>query len=170
MPEPVRMDDPLLTAVIGKLPHPMDGPFPADARSKWLKLMAMAFDVAYGEAGGVVEIPSFLPVAAATEGAAAAPQAPAPVAAAATPGRPKQAPHVAAGFDYYIDADGFARCDFERTESGAQIPSPARQVEPGEIGPDDVIYDYRSPRNRDTIIWADNTMGARPGMSFGGPG
>lgn len=169
MPEPVRMpDDPLLTAVIGKLPHPTDGPFPAEARSKWLKLMAMAFDVAYGEAGGVVEIPSFLPALPVSESAAVA-AAVAPASATA-PARPKQAPHVAAGFDYYIDQAGFARCDFERTESGAQIPSPARQVDPGEIGPDDVIYDYRSPRNRDTIIWADNTMGARPGMSFGGPG
>lgn len=160
--------DPLLAAVISKLP-PVGTGFTAEARTKWLRMMAMAFDVTYGE-DGVVEIPNFIEKDAAAAPAAGEPLAGSAAAPAAAPARPKPAPHVAAGFDYYIDPDGFARCDFERTETGAQVPSPKRQVEPGEIGAEDVIYDYRSPRNRDSIVWADNTMGARPGMTFGGPG
>ena len=164
MPDPSRPpDDPLLAAAIGKLPHPTDGPFPAEARSKWLKLMAMAFDVAYGEVGAVVEIPSFLPSASAPQPTAATP------APAAAPAAPKPAPHAANGVDYYIDRDGFARCDFEKMGNGAQVPSPGRQVTADEVG-DEPIYDYRSPRNPDAIIWADNSMGALPGMIFTGPG
>lgn len=161
-------DDALLAAVISKLP-PIGSGFTADGRTKWLRMMAMAFDVAYGETG-VVEIPNFLSAAAdAQTGSDQANAGGADSAAASPPARPKPAPHAAAGFDFYIDSDGFARCDYERV-NGTQVPSPKRQVNADEISDDEAIYDYRSPRNKETIIWADNTMGARPGMTFGGPG
>ncbi len=38
--------DPLIQAVIQKLPA--KGPWPADDRIKWLKMLSMAFDIAYG--------------------------------------------------------------------------------------------------------------------------
>lgn len=150
--------DHLVAAVIWKLPAP-GAPFPAIARSKWLEMMAMAFDVAYG---------------AAEDAAPAAEQSDErPAANAATPSPQKLLlPHVAAGCDYYIDPDGFALCDSERTPEGLPRSTPRRRVAASEIEGDEVIFDYRSgpARDRATIVWADDTVGAIAGMAFCGAG
>jgi hypothetical protein len=38
--------DPLIQALIHK--HPEEGPWPADDRVKWLKMLPMAFQITYG--------------------------------------------------------------------------------------------------------------------------
>lgn len=133
--------DPLLSALIDKLPKAEAG-FAPGAREDWLDMMRKAFDVTYGRAGnGNSEEPMF---------AVAAPQLPAAVAT------------FDAGGDYYIDKDGFARRD---------APEQPR-ILPDEVGPGDIIYDHRtgSARGGDTIVWADDSLGAGPGMNFCGPG
>lgn len=152
-------DDPLLNAVIWKLPD-IGQPFTAAARRKWLELVAMAFDVAYG--------PEDLDVAfggptggamTAQPSAPAAPEKPAP--------RP---PHVAAGCDVYVDVDGFARCDVRKDDHGRPSPTPQRRVLAEEVEGEQ-IYDYRGERrDRSTVTWADDMRGAQPGMEFCGPG
>jgi hypothetical protein len=47
-------NDPLIQAVIQKLPT--KGPWPAKARITWMKMLAMAFDIAYGAADDDVDI------------------------------------------------------------------------------------------------------------------
>lgn len=138
--------DSLLAAVIEKLP-PTDQPFPAEARKSWLEMMEMAFDVAYG------------PVDAQAAKADQSPTGPAARTA-----------HDLAGCDFYVDKDGLALCDFRKDDSGRSIPTPGRRVLPDEID-DEPIYDYRgTARDRSTVKWADDTIGARPGMNFCGPG
>jgi hypothetical protein len=144
--KPVPKIDPLLAALIDKLPPPKSE-FSAAARTKWLAMAAMAFDVAYGAVEDAVELPSFL---AAEQPNGTAKAAPAKVAAP-----------INGGFEFYVDKDGYAR----REPGGLR-------VEPTEVPSDEMIYDARTgpARNRETIIWADDTTGAQPGMSFCGPG
>jgi hypothetical protein len=47
-------NDPLIRAVIQKLPA--KGPWPTKARITWMKMLAMAFDIAYGPADEEVDI------------------------------------------------------------------------------------------------------------------
>lgn len=155
-------DDPLLNALIWKLPSTGEA-FSADARSSWLKMMTIAFDVTYGPAEGVI-VPSIgLPDNGKPAAAAAAPAAPAP--------KPTKAPHQAYGCDYYVDGQGFARCDFEADGAGVPRPTPNRRVSADEAMNAGEIYDYRgAARDRSTIVWDDDSVGAQPGMNFCGPG
>lgn len=151
-------DDALLNAVIWKLP-PIGAPFSARARQKWLDMIAMAFDVAYGPADEAVE-------------RAAGPDIEAHLhydnAGAAVTPRP---PHEVNGSDFYVDLDGFVRCNVRRDEHGRPFPTPGRRVLGEEVADSGPIYDYRgAARNRETVIWADDSVGALPGMSFCGPG
>lgn len=148
--------DPLITAMIGKLPE--RGPFSGEARAAWLKMMAMAFDVAYGHAE---DMPAFLPSSFAPGAVTWAKPGETPadtVARAVT----RQA-H--AGHDFYIAADGTA-CN---ADGVAVLIS--------DVPADEVIFDYRPVtgefRDRDSIAWADGargTTGLAPGCSFCGPG
>lgn len=149
-------DDPLLNAVIWKLPD-IGQAFPAPARQAWLNMLAMAMDVAYG--AEIIDMPI------ATSSSAPA----APVAAAPAPA--KLEPHVVAGCDYYVDAQGFARSDIRLDDQRRQFPTPQRRVLAEEIEGDNPIYDYRGVgRDRSTVVWADDVVGSRPGMAFCGPG
>lgn len=147
--------DPLLAALIGKLPP--GGPFPGEQRAAWLKMMGMAFDVVYGVAE---DMPNFLGVVSGPVGGNMRP-ASAPLAPAAAPARAK---HV--GHDFYIDEGGCAL-------NAAGVP-----VLIEDVPPDTIIFDYRPVvtgefRDVASIAWADGTRGATglaPGCSFCGPG
>lgn len=147
-------DHPLLAATIGTLPA-IGQPFNATARANWIAMIGMAFNVVYGPEDAMpVQPTTAMPALAAVP----APQPP--------PTRPA---HEMSGCDYYIDAEGFALCDIRR-EGNKIILTPGRRVLPEEAM-DTEIYDYRGPRrDRDTIIWADESQGAQPGMNFCGPG
>lgn len=148
-------NDPLLAAMIWKLPRAGTS-FPAIARTKWLEMMAMAFDVAYGAESGDV------PRSTADTAAPAAP--------AAEPKREPPPPHMQRGCDFYVDRDGFARSDYQQDEHARSVPSPGRRVTALEAEGTE-IYDYRgAARDRSTVVWADDTVGALPGMNFCGPG
>lgn len=147
--------DPLLSAVICKLPGPNED-FPRARREAWLTMMAMAFDVAYGPLGEPIVLPSLgeakAAIAAVTEHGAAP----------AAPVVPRQA-H--AGHGFYISSDGTA-CNAEGTP-----------VLVSDIPGDEMVFDYRPVTGdfRDTagISWADGhrgTKGLAPGVSFCGPG
>lgn len=144
--------DPLLAALIGKLPAA--APFPGEQRAAWLKMTGMAFDVVYGVAE---DMPNFL---AAPPMSAARSPAPAPAAAAA----PARSKHV--GHDFYIDEGGCAL-------NAAGVP-----VLIEDVPPDTIMFDYRPVPGGDfrdigAIIWADGTRGTAglaPGCSFCGPG
>ena len=144
--------NPLIAAVVWQLPK--DGPFAAEARSAWLKMMATAFDVAYGpiEAGAVW---------ATHNGSGWVPDQKQPsVAASMTP----KAAHT--GHDFYVFHDGTAcRASDGETVLVSDIPA------------DEMIFDYREVTGefRDTaaIRWADGATGIKgiaPGVSFCGPG
>lgn len=145
--------DPLLAAMIGKLPDP-GKPFPGEQRANWLKMMAMAFDVAYGHAE---DMPAFLP---SREGRATTDPAP---ATASEPPKPLRMPH--AGHTFYIDAGGNA------------LRGEGEPVFATDVPPDELIFDYRPVagdfRDLESITWADGshgTAGLPGGISFCGPG
>lgn len=143
--------DPLLAALIGKLPA--GGPFPGEQRAAWLKMMGMAFDVVYGVAEDMPNFLGALPASAA--------RSPAPAPAAAAPARAK---HV--GHDFYI------------AEGGCALNATGVPVLIEDVPPDTIIFDYRPVvtgefRDVASIAWADGargTMGLAPGCSFCGPG
>lgn len=145
--------DPLLAALIGKLPA--GGPFPGEQRAAWLKMMGMAFDVVYGVAE---DMPNFLGAAPNFVRTAARSPAPAPAAA------PARAKHV--GHDFYI------------AEGGCALNAAGVPVLIEDVPPDTIIFDYRPVpggdfRNVGGIVWADGTTGTAdiaPGCSFCGPG
>lgn len=150
--------NPLIAAVVWQLPKA--GPFPAEQRAAWLKMMATAFDVAYGPVGSAPGLDLY---AAAGEGAAGA-------TPPAQPTRPRPAAELPvkrahAGHDFYIALDGTA-CD----AGGEPVSIDA-------IPPDEMIFDYRPVtgefRDLESIVWADGargTAGLAPGVSFCGPG
>jgi len=149
--------NPLLVAMVWQLPL-VGSAFPGAARRKWLEMMAMAFDVAYGLEDA--PLPEARPAAAAAP--AAAPPAP--------PAAPKRAAHLVAGCDYYVDQEGYARCDVQSGPDGIPLATPGRRPLAGEVG-EEVIYDYRgAARDRATVVWGDDAIGALPGMAFCGPG
>lgn len=144
--------DPLLAALIAKLPAVGDE-FTREQRAAWLKMMAMAFDVAYGP----TESPLELPTVEAMRGAVA------PIPAAAAPAGAQRAAH--AGHDFYISMDGTV-CN-----------ASGEPVLVSDIPPDEIVFDYRPVggdfRDLDSITWADGShgrAGIAAGISFCGPG
>lgn len=149
----------LLQAVVNLLPA-QGVPFPAGARAAWLKMVATAFDVAYGVTEEV--IPPFT-----LDGAAEAgrklnrlSQA-ALVAASSVPPRPKHA-----AYKFHID------------EGGNALNAEGVPVMRDDIPAETEIFDYRpvapdSFRDVEGIMWADGqkgTIGIAAGVSFCGPG
>lgn len=119
---------------------PVGTAFPERARQDWLAMITMAFNVVYGAEGAMAE----------TEPTAR------PTLAAVTP-KPRE-PHELSGCDVYVDKDGYVR------------GPGGRRMMPDEAGNED-IYEYRGPRrDRSNVIWADDSVGAEPGMNFCGPG
>lgn len=145
---PIPSLDPLLAALINKLP-PSGSEWPAAARTDWLSMIEMAFNVVYGRdtgaAGYEPPVRSGGGEPASNPGLRAAPVNP---------------PHH--GHFFYIDAEGFARG-----------PN-ARRIMPNDINADEMVYEYRrgTARDRDTVIWADGTVGCAevPTIEFCGPG
>lgn len=157
--------DPLLAALIGKLP-PAAGGWHRSERAAWLRLMAMAFDVVYG-AEEAIDVPSFLSD---TPGPTPRSEDHAPRAPARPAAPPQRPPHTVNGQDFYVDKDGFARCDYQFMD-GVPVPDPGRRVLASEAAEAEAIYDYRgTARDRSTIVWADDSVGAIAGMNFCGPG
>lgn len=151
--------DPLLAALIGKLPETAK-PWARADRVAWLKMMAQAFDVVYG-LEGTIEVPKMVPDIGTFS---------------LEPGainlidrktgkivQPTRQAH--AGHDFYIAKDGTAcRAD-------------GSPVAMSDIPADEMIFDYRPIaggfRDRDGITWADGSQGIEgiaPGVSFCGPG
>lgn len=170
-PKPKGATEPLIAALLARLPTPGE-PWAAEARAAWLRMFAGALDVVYDpQPSIIVGIGSFpgVPLGAGAPAPAPAPAAPPP------PAPPKRSEHQAAGCDFYVDLDGYARCDFTFMDNGPgespiPVPSPQRRVNPDEITGQ--IYEYRrgTSRDRETVTWADDTRGALPGMEFCGPG
>lgn len=141
-------DHPLIRATIDTLPA-VGQAFTAARRKAALDMIAMAFNVVYGP-GDAVQIEDETP---------APPARPQLAVMQPAPARPL---HLQNGCDYYVDAEGYARCD---------TLTPRRRVLAEEAKGQE-IYEYRRGvlRDRETVIWSDETMGALPGMSFCGPG
>lgn len=130
--------DPLLAALIAKLPAGGSS-WPAEDRSAWLKMMAMAFNVVY--AGEAVEMPKFLAETGGQAGMSDALAAATERAQRALEPFVRMAPHA-----FYIDKEGVAR-----GQGGKQI------LASDVIG---VIYDLRGDKgDLGTIMWADGKMG-----------
>lgn len=160
---------PLLAAVIGQLPA-VGEQFPDGARVAWVRLFVQTLDVAYGPGTAIAVKHAVDPT---HDGLRDVPVLPWRTAASgavqATPAKPERRPHQAAGCDYYVDEQGFARCDHSNAD-GVAVPTPGRRVSAEEAAEKE-IYDYRGARrDRETVTWADDSMGAQPGMVFCGPG
>lgn len=143
--------NPLIAAVVWQLPA-VGQSFSSEQRSAWLKMMATAFDVAYGPVGDGTVIGRIL-------AALADEQTPALVSAPTI----KNAGH--AGHSFYIGADGTA-CNV--------VGEPVLM---DDVPADEMIFDYRPVTGdfRDTaaILWADGARGIKGiagGVSFCGPG
>lgn len=160
MTKPVTLRHPLVAAAIAELPA-KGAPWPLAERLAFFRMLSMACDVAHGSVGEI-EV--------ALKGTIDNRVAAAPPAAVKEPAKPAPAaPHVAYGSDVYVDHQGFVCSDFQIDVNGVQRPTPKRRVLPEEVS--EPVYDYRgAARDRTTIIWADDTVGATPGMSFCGPG
>lgn len=147
------MGDPLLDAVIGKLP-PAGERWPEEGRIAWLKMMAMAFDLVYGPTEVDLPWPA---------GEARSPFSGAPVGGGmADAAGPKPLPVTGTEPDrFYIDVKGHARKDPGR------IPITVNDVPTGEV-----IWDERplGKRDLDTIVWADGPWppGSLPPLNFAG--
>lgn len=137
--------DELVAAVVRKLPAPGAG-FPAENREAWLKMMAMAFDVAYGPADNVIPFPRRQDIAGGLpyneEFSLGKPvatllvEAPKPAQAA------KPLPR------FIIDVDGVAKL-------GTGEP-----IVPADVMGE--IYDLRGEMgDLSSIVWADGSRGVR---------
>lgn len=127
---------PLVQAVFDTLPA-RDKSFPGEQRTAWLKMMATAFDVAYGVGGEDLSWVKFTTLV----GTKALPGL-----ADVKPEPPK--PLAKPGPQFIIDEQGFAR-----SQDGAQ-------VNPGDVA--DVIYDKRGEQgDLGAIIWADGSRGVK---------
>jgi hypothetical protein len=88
--------DPLIAALLAKLPSDGAGEWQQDARITWLQMMAMAFDAVYGRCGAIA-----ITAADAPDAGTASPALAHACEASATP-RPRR---------FTVDHDGFAMCD-----------------------------------------------------------
>jgi hypothetical protein len=156
---PDRVDplmDPLVAAIVAKLPV-TGAEFPREAREAWLRLMAGAFDMAYGVLDQPVIMPSLQAMRQAVNG-----QAP---AAAGGSGENRLRPIINAS-KIHIAADGTA-CNADG------VP-----VLLTDVPPEEIIFDTRPIaagefRDLAGIVWADGqrgTTGIAAGVSFCGPG
>ncbi len=142
---PTALDDPLLAALVGKLPA-AGAPFDRAQRVNWLRMMVMAFSAAYGVEDGIVvsvlederrkPLADSLQIVSVEEGRALrSPDAASPPGGiTAVPAKPPR---------YCIDSQGFALRD--------NMP-----VDPQDIPPDAVIHDERSPAEQGdigTVYW-----------------
>jgi hypothetical protein len=123
--------DPVLAALIAKLPATTQ-PWPRAERIAWLRMMAMAFDVAYGPCGGV----RIAAEACGSEhaGKERASDAPAPVAREA----PTEAEPPAVPLRFHVDRDGFAMGDgrpiaMEDLPAGATLWDERTGIECGDV-------------------------------------
>lgn len=148
--------DPLIAALLGRLPAEGQ-PFPGPDRAKWLEMMAGALDLVYGVEHLVYGMERIKVVRYEGPGSGAL-GIEKPVDNSPHP-MPPPGPHMA--HDIYIDAAGYVK------RSADDVP-----VEPQDVDLGEPIYDTRtgSARDRETIVWADGSIGARPGMQFCGPG
>lgn len=142
---------PLLKAVVDTLP-PQGEAFTAEARAAWLKMAAMAFDVAYGTEAVTIDL----------GGLVGRVKVPDEIAALV---KQSQARAKHAGHDFYIDAAGNA------------MNADGIAVMRDDIPADTMIFDYRVVtgdfRDTDSITWADGQTGITGiagGVSFCGPG
>lgn len=160
--------DPLLAAVIGKLP-PVGAEFPASARQAWLRLIVNAFDCAYGTLEAPVEVPSFLEQHAGRQYTSwkttelIGPTEAMSILAVPADKPPARKAH--AGHKFYVALDGTV-CNASGTP-----------VLMEDVDPDETIFDYRPLtsdfRDLASITWADGatgTAGIAGGISFCGPG
>lgn len=147
--------DPLVAAIVAKLPATA-AEFPREAREAWLRLMAGAFDLAYGTIDQPVALPSLQAMRQAVH--------PAPAAAGVT-GENRLRP-IVNGNKIHIAADGTA-CNADG------VP-----VLLTDVPADEIVFDTRPItggefRDLASIVWADGrrgTTGLAPGVSFCGPG
>jgi hypothetical protein len=122
-------DDPLIAAMVGKLPRAGEA-FPPEQRAAWLKMMAMAFDVAYGAGGASVDIPQFIDCKFESNTSPAAPTKPAD-----------------RGPVFMIDKDGIAK----RNDGTRLMPADVAGA---------VLYDKRGELgDLGAITWADGSRG-----------
>lgn len=128
MPRP-KSGDPLLNALIAKLPAPGTN-WPAKDRQAWLGLMTQAFDIVYGVEGSVA--------------------VPAAVPAANKPAKASAPPSEMDGYKFYIAKDGTA------WRYGGPKGKDAR-VMPDEVT--DAILDLRPVSDLRTVVWADDSTG-----------
>jgi hypothetical protein len=122
--------DPLIAALLAKLPPGGAAEWQQDARITWLQMMAMAFDAVYGRCGAIVI------------GAADAPGACTHSSASA---HASEAPPVPRPRRFYVDHDGFAMCD-------------GRPIGADDLPPDAVLWDERTGIDRGdpaAILWRD---------------
>jgi hypothetical protein len=148
--------DPLIAAVIGHLPA-AGSAWSQEARQAWLRMASMAFDVVYGPAGDVADRAGTLTIAS----GAVLPDATLTIASGQQRSKRVQQPAEHMAYDFYIDSKGYARrCDSDE------------RVMPSDVPLDAEIYDVRRgpARQRDTIIWSDDTAGVRSQHAFVGPG
>jgi hypothetical protein len=147
------MIDPLVAAIVAKLPE-TDGEFSRASREAWLRLMAGAFDLAYGVLDEPVTLPSFQAMRQAVQPAAAS---------GSGENRPRP---IVNNSKIHIAADG-AACNADG------VP-----VLLTDVPDEEIIFDMRPIsggefRDLANIVWADGqrgTAGLAPGVSFCGPG
>lgn len=130
MKKPSVTTDPLLAALIAKLP-PSDTPWPVDRQLAWLKMMAMGFATVYG--GDVLSQMGNVQ--------AAAPEAPAKPVAPPAPAKPK------IGHKFILDIDGMVkRADTREPVTKDQVSGEILDLSNGAI-------------DMSAITWADGTQG-----------
>jgi len=126
----LHMRDPLVEAVIARLP--LDGHWPRQNRLAWLRMAAMAFDVAYGPQAAIA-------IGEASEGQQSTSQPASPIVPAPIDPDPAET-------RFYVGRDGRAVRD----------PG-AKPIMPHDIPPAETLWDER-PAGRqdlDAITWAD---------------
>lgn len=158
--------DPLLAAVISKLPANTNAGWPTCDRVAWLDMMTKALDVVYGVNAPSPDDPN-VAYRVVIDKLGPAPRAPAwrdgGTALLADPPAPPRVAH--AGHEFYVAADGTV-CNADAT--------PVMMI---DVPPEETIFDYRPVssefRDLDSIVWADGARGRAglaEGVSFCGPG
>ncbi len=144
--------DPLLSAVIAKLPA-AGGEFPRESRVNWLKTLAMALGMAYGEVGAI----------------AIDPAAPVPVPAmlpAALPYDVAAGGGGAGGINWIKEPDKSPRYAFFVDKDGMARGMKGNRINANQLN-GDVLYDLRGEAgDLAAITWADDTRGIPRGMQI----